>query len=232
VIQLVANNPQITATIARVVKVAHGSGRNDKEGENDEPAAGPSSPLVTGINQLTLGAGLGGQDTVYAGVHTTQHRLASDTADNIALAMYFPSTVLSESADGTTSTATPALAHVLSRVDFRRVESSTPLKTTLLTLESLSLAYEKSVLTVVGRSRHSAPTHRVELESYLKEKVLAPAPGSNGTSHGGLQNLGIAASSEVRKTLGDVGSALIVSGYANSVLVLQGAVKGEIAKDV
>jgi len=73
------------------------------------------------------------------------------------------------------------------------------------------------------------------LESYLKEKVLAPALGSNGTGHGGLQNLGIAASSEVRKTLGDVGSALIVSGNANSVLVLQGAVKGEksrMAKDI
>lgn len=171
---------------------------------------------------------------MYAGVHSTQHRLASDTADNVALARYFPMAV-SGGALQEDNVVTPALAHALDRVDFRVIETSTPLKTTLDHLDTLSAVHKRSVLSIVGRSRHSAPTHRVELEAYLKEKVLAPAPGSGGNAPGGIQNLGIAGSSEVRKTLGDIGSALVVSGKATSVLVLQSAVPGEKsrkAKDV
>jgi len=231
VMQLVASNFSVTATIVRIVKVAPGNATADKDAEH---GVGPSSPPLSGLNQLTLGAGLGGQDTVYAGVQSTQHRLASDTADNLALARYFPSAILGDVVRQD-NTPAPALAHALDRVDFRIVETPTPLRTTLLNLETLSAANNRSVLSVVGRSRHSAPSHRVELEAYLKEKVLAPAPGSVGTGPGGIQNLGIAGSSEVRKTLGDVGSALIVSGHATSVLVLQGAVHGaksRKAKDV
>lgn len=218
VVQLIANNSHMSATVARLQAVAPEAdlGKIDSS-EAPSEAAGSTSPLTPTHNQFTVGAGMGGQDTVYGGgAQGTQHRLASDTADNLALARYFPSAMLEES-ESEESTATSLLPHATARIRFETISTSTPLKTTLQKLATLALNSKDAVLVVAGRSRHSAPTHRVELEQYLKEKVV---------SGHGLQTLGIAASSEVRKTLGDVGSAVVVSGEAGSVLILQSAVKG------
>lgn len=220
VVQLVANNPHMTATVARLNPVPADSDLN-KIGSADAPseAAGSTSPL-TGNNQFTVGAGLSGQDTVYgAGRQNTEHKLASDTADNLALARYFPSIVLAEADEGGSDNASaPLLPGAMSRISLETISTSTPLKTTLAKMASLTAASKDDVLVVLGRSRRSAPSHRIELEQYLKEKVVA--------GHG-IQTLGIAASSEVRKTLGDIGSAVVVSGEAGSVLIIQTAVKGE-----
>lgn len=221
VVQLVASNQHITATVVRLVKVAPeadlGKIESAETGQASD-AAGSTSPLTPSHNQFTIGAGLGAQDTVYGGAaQGTQHRLASDTADNLALARYFPSALLEES-DGEESTATPLIPAAIARIHFETISTSTPLKTTMLKLASLARNSKDAVLVVAGRSRHSAPSHRVELEQYLKEKVV------NGH---GIHSLGIAASSEVRKTLGDVGSAVVVSGEAGSVLILQSVVKGQ-----
>lgn len=220
VVQLVANNQHISATVVRFVKVAPeadlGKIESSETGQASE-AAGSTSPLTPSHNQFTIGAGLGAQDTVYGGTaQGTQHRLASDTADNLALARYFPSAMLEEN-EGEESTATPLHPAAIARIRFETVSTSTPLKTTMHKLASLASNGKDAVLVIAGRSRHSAPSHRVELEQYLKEKVV------NGH---GIQSLGIAASSEVRKTLGDVGSAVVVSGEAGSVLILQSVVKG------
>lgn len=219
VVQLVANNNHMSATVVRFNRVAPEADLGKIESsEAPSEAAGSTSPLTAGHNQFTVGAGLGAQDTVYGGAaQGTQHRLASDTADNLALARYFPSAMLEES-DGEESTARPLLPAAMARIAFETVSTSTPLKTTLLKLASLASASKDAVLVIAGRSRHSAPTHRVELEQYLKEKVV---------SGQGIHTLGIAASSEVRKTLGDVGSAVVVSGEAGSVLVLQSVIKGQ-----
>ena len=209
VMQLVANDPQMTATVTRLVKVAPDAASDSAGGRSPtNPAAASTSP-EHGANQLTLGAGLGTQDTIYQGAANTQNRLASDTADNLAIARYFPAA----SSEGS---APPLLAHTAARVKFETIETSTPLKSSLSKLEKL-VAVHYAVLVVAGRSRHSAPTHRLELEQYLKDRVVA---GS------GLSTLGIAASSDVRKTLGDIGSALVVCGEPKGVLILQSAVKG------
>ena len=212
VMQLVHNNSQMTATVTRFVKVAPETADQTHENGNN-PGSSTTSP-THGINQLTLGAGLGMQDTIYQGASNTQHRIASDTADNLALARYFPSAMLENSE--TTSSNTPLLAHVMSRVKFTRVETPSPLQATLSTLRELASQHQ-AVLVIVGRSRYSAPTHRIELEKYLKDRASAG---------NGLSSLGIAASSDVRKTLGDLGSAVLVSGEADSVLILQSAIKG------
>lgn len=221
VVQLIANNAQMSATVVRFIKVAPEADHLGKVDSSEAPseAAGSTSPLTPLQNQFTVGAGLGGQDTVYGGgAQGTQHRLASETADNLALARYFPSAMLEESDSGEESTVSPLLPSAVARINFETNSTSTPLKTTLMKLASLASANKDAVLVIAGRSRHSAPTHRVELEQYLKEKVVG--------GHG-IQTLGIAASSEVRKTLGDVGSAVVVSGEAGSVLILQSAIKGQ-----
>lgn len=219
VVQLVTNNQHMSATVLRFQAVAPEAdlGKTDST-EAPSEAAGSTSPLTPTHNQFTIGAGMGGQDTVYGNAaQGTQHRLASDTADNLALARYFPSAMLEES-ETEEGRSTLLLPEVAARTRFETISTSTPLKSTLQKLASLTSNNKDSVLVVAGRSRHSAPTHRVELEQYLKEKV---------TGGHGIQSLGIAASSEVRKTLGDVGSAVVVSGEAGSVLILQTAVKGK-----
>lgn len=215
VMQLVDANSQISATVARIVKGAEDT-EDDSKSNTDTAgqAEGSTSPLAH-LHQLTVGANVGHHDTVYAG-HGTQHRLASDTADNIALARYFPSAIVDSPSSEAASP--PMLEGAVARTTFRTLRTSTPLKSTLSLIQEVKAAQTGSVLVVVGRSRRSAPTHRVELERYLKEKVVA--------GHG-IQSLGIAASSDVRKTLGDIGSAVVVSGEASSVLILQSAVKGE-----
>lgn len=220
VMQLVSNNADMTATVARFVRTAANALDIDSSKTMSTGGLAPesSSSPISPINQLTIGGGQGHQDTVYAGAHNTQHRLASDTADNLALARYFPANILGASGSSDASNvATPRLAEAGRRVIFETINTPNPLHASLLTLQSLRNA-SRSVLVIVGRSRHSAPSHRVELESYLKEKV---ATGQNG-----IKSLGIAASSEVRKTLGDLGSALVASGSASSVIILQSAVKG------
>ena len=203
VMQLLSNNTSMKATIVRFVK----SAGEDEKGQSAE--AGPSSPTAA-INHLTIGAGLGAQDTIYPGAN----RLAADTADNLALAKYFPSAMLDDSEAASTA---PLLPGAAARANFITVSGATPMQATLTELRKLSGS--GGVLVIAGRSRHSAPSHRVELEQFLKEKV---ASGANG-----VHSLGIAASSEVRKTLGDIGSALVVSGGAGSLLIIQSAVKGE-----
>lgn len=220
VVQLVSNNSHVSATVVRFVQVAPDADLGKTESADTGAAsggAGSTSPLTPSHNQFTIGAGLGGQDTVYGGAaQGTQHRLASDTADNLALARYFPSAMIEESEESTTA---PVLAAAVSRIRFETISTSTPLKTTMLKLGSLASSSRESVLVVAGRSRHSAPTHRAELEQYLKDKVV------NGNN--GIHTLGIAASSEVRKTLGDVGSAVVVSGEAGSILIIQSVIKGQ-----
>ena len=244
VMQLVSSGADMHATVVRFVQTAPEDGDDDDDAAKAPVASGsgqPTSPVL-GNNQLTIGAGLGHQDTIYAGNQGTQHRLASDTADNIALAKYFPAGVLvadapsaapAAPAEGSDAPAgavadvsSPLLPHIAARVTFRTVRTSTPLKATLDQLLALVTAHvgSASVLTVAGRSRRSAPSHSVELERYLKDKV---ATANNASGEAAVHTLGIAASSEVRKTLGDVGSALVVSGHAGSVLVFQSAVKGE-----
>lgn len=73
---------------------------------------------------------------------------------------------------------------------------------------------------VTGRSRRLAvESHRAE----LKELMLADGAGSNG--HGEILEPGMVR--EVRKTVGEVGSAFVGRGVGVGVWVLQAALEGE-----
>jgi hypothetical protein len=210
-VQLVANDPHISGTVIRYTKVGHtGEPSSDsKVGEDDEQ---PVTPITAGFSSSTGpgGRSIGRHDTIYPGADT-QHKLDSDTADNLALARYFRAAMMEE-----TEEAHAVPAHVSNRVSYEAVDTRTPLVDSLTALAALR-ARHHSVLVITGRSRRFAPTHKSELAQYLKEKAV----GGSGVS-----SLGIAGSSDVRKTLGDIGSALVVSGDADSILIIQTAVKG------
>lgn len=139
-------------------------------------------------------------DTVYANA-TTQTRLQSETADNIAWSRY---THTSVSAD-------PTLAPALSRMDFSDVGTPEPLRYTIKQAlgMSRSVVDERGrLLILAGRSRRLAvENHHAELKSVMEE-------------HGGLAN-------EVKRTVGDVATALVVSGCQASLIVFQASVSAD-----
>ncbi|OSD06190.1 hypothetical protein PYCCODRAFT_1450191 [Trametes coccinea BRFM310] len=136
-------------------------------------------------------------DTVYA-APTTQTRLQSETADSIAWARY---TRPDASAD-------PSLATALTRMVFTEAATATPLQHIIDTARSMSDSAQTGqsrLLVLTGRSRRlAAEDHHNELKSIMQE-------------HGSV-------ASEVRKTVGDVATSLVVSGCETSIVVVQAAV--------
>ena len=134
-------------------------------------------------------------DTVY-GHATTQTRLQSETADNIAWARYTQPTP-----------DDPQLAPALSRMAFTEVSTPAPLHYLIERALQLSesAADERSrLLVLAGRSRRLAvENHHAELKQLIDEH------GPIGT--------------EVKKTVGDLATALIVTGSKASIVVLQAA---------
>lgn len=125
----------------------------------------------------------------------TQTRLASDTADNLDWDRY---TLPSDS-------RTPSLAESLSRITFSAQASPEPLHAMLeLIAAEVTTRSGCTVVAVVGRSRRMAvESHKAELRA-LNLKRGSPI------------------GSDVSKTLGDVGAALIVAETNASLLVVQG----------
>ena len=211
VLQL-CRHPGVSATIARISRVAEPTPDDlalmdskdfSSTGSLAGETAGTSVPAMT---QYTVHAGAGA-DTVY-GTQAPGHQLASDTADNLALAHFFPS----DSAE--LDTRSSEVRNALSRVTMISVSTCAPLRASLAHAKRIAAETDSPLLIVTGRSRRHAASHRDELAQYLKEHVAASASA-------GVSSLGLAASSEVRKSLGDVASALVVASLAGSLLVVQ-----------
>lgn len=136
-------------------------------------------------------------DTVYA-QNNTQTRLQSDTADNVTWGLY-----TREAEDGLGE----VLREALTRVEFLEMATPKPLHAIVARVNETAddMSRKKArVLVMVGRSRRLAvEDHKAE----LKEVMQA------GKSIGG----------EVKRTIGDVGTALVVSGVNAGVVVLQAA---------
>ena len=138
-------------------------------------------------------------DTVYA-QYNTHTRLQSETADNVTWGLYARGT---ETEDGLSED----LREALTRVEF--LEMGTPKPLHAIAGRVNEIVEEMSerqtrVLVMVGRSRRLAvEDHKMELKEVM---------------HGGKSIGG-----EVSKTIGDVGTALVVSGVKAGVVVLQAA---------
>ena len=138
-------------------------------------------------------------DTVYA-QYDPQMRLQSDTADDLTWGLYAGG---GETADGLSEVVREALA----RVEFLEMTTPKPLHAIVGRVSGIvdEMSQKKTrVLVMVGRSRRLAvEDHTAELREML---------------HGGKPIGG-----EVRKTIGDVGTALVVSGVKAGIVVLQAA---------
>lgn len=138
-------------------------------------------------------------DTVYA-QHNTQTRLQSETADNITWGLYAGG---ADAEDGLSE----IFREALTRVEFLDMGTPKPLHAIVGRVNDIvdEMSVKKTrVMVMVGRSRRLAvEDHRTELKEMMH----------SGRSIGG----------EVKKTIGDVGTALMVSGVKAGVVVLQAA---------
>ncbi len=143
-------------------------------------------------------------DTIYPNV-TTQTRLASDTADNICWAKYGPDP------SGSSSVKHPSeVQAALSRIQFTSLSSATPLHE-LVNQVTAFPSGQRSIV-VVGRAKRLAvESHHDEMSVFVKE------------AHGAVRG---SVGKEMRKTLGDVASAFVISGNQTGLLVMQAAVAG------
>ena len=198
VVQLCAS-VRVSATIIRVWK------QDIVEEVREPPAARTTPPTEKGqgipmLDHPTLQRTVASvMDTVYA-QHNTQTRLQSDTADNITWGLYAGGI---ETEDGLSE----VLREALTRVEFLEMRTPKPLHAIVGRVDEIvdEMSGRKTrVLVMVGRSRRLAvEDHRVELKEVMH----------SGNSIGG----------EVSKTIGDVGTALVVSGVRAGVVVLQAA---------
>jgi len=145
-------------------------------------------------------------DTVY-GQHDTETRLQSETADNIIWARY--ATPPSASNSDRKSTHSAASSSARPQIEFKTLSTPIPLHAAIQ--EATLAIYPASTSTsttptklivVTGRSRRlAAENHRKELKELMSEHEYVGA--------------------EVRKTIGDVGTAFVVAGVGSGVVVLQ-----------
>ncbi|KAK7025215.1 Na-H-exchanger domain-containing protein [Favolaschia claudopus] len=191
VVQLCAS-PNVTATVLRMVKM-------EADGAIAQvPDVHLSAEKQGEINALTV-ASATFPDTVY-GHHTTETRLQSETADNIAWTKYAPPPAAADSA---------SMSSTSSKIEFRERGTPIPLHAAISEVkmhqETTSTETRPArVLVVLGRSR------RLAVENHAGElKDLANEYGSVGV--------------EVRKTMGDVASAFVVAGAGSGLVVVQAA---------
>ncbi|KAI0917070.1 hypothetical protein AcW2_007298 [Taiwanofungus camphoratus] len=158
-------------------------------------------PIMAHLNSddrfdLTITTATAFPDTVY-GHPTTQTRMQSETADNVVWTRYASHNLVEGN----------SLSSALSRVEFSELPTQTPLHTVVEyasnVVDAASERRERSLI-MMGRSRRlAAENHHVELRQLMEE-------------YSGV-------GSEVKKTVGDVATALIVTGCKASIVVLQAA---------
>lgn len=144
-------------------------------------------------------------DTIYPH-ETTQTRLASDTADNICWFKYAPQ--VSEHA--IPPSHPPIIESALTRIHFSSVTSAAPLRS--LMERSTGLSGGRRLIVVAGRGK------RLAAESHQDEMQVLLSGGQSG--YGALGN-------EMRKTLGDVATAFLISGVGAELLVMQSSGMGD-----
>jgi len=193
---------RVSATVIRVRK-------GDTVGDTQEPqeahiaSSGEKSRGIPAPEHPTLQHTVASvMDTVYA-QQNTHTRLQSDTADNVTWGIYAEG---GEAMDGLSEVVREALT----RVEFLEMSTPKPLHAIVGRVNEVvdEMSQKKTrVLVMVGRSRRLAvEDHTAELKEALH----------------GAKPIG----GEVRRTIGDVGTALVVSGVKAGVVVLQAARQG------
>lgn len=234
VVQLAAN-PRITATVVRITTIeplheeatperpalAHTTGHDVGDADGAQTVNTRTMMTVTSVSSVSFSSEFfsahvsqltGQPDTVYGQV-TTQTRLQSETRDNIAWARY-----AAPSAD---ERHPQRVVDALTRITFTQLRTARPLHTVVEQANALlgqgevtpqdgdlaqsqSRSNNRSLIVVLGRSRRLAvENHQRELKELVE-------------SYGGVGG-------EMKRTVGDVATALIVSGCDAGLVVMQTA---------
>lgn len=196
-IMQLSQNSNVNATVLRIIRTADPTQEDDQMAVEQMKCMTNQNPDAL-LNQMTINnpsrhAG----DTLY-GPRTPAGNLQSETADNI---LWSSAEGMSENNNG--------------RLKLETIETSLPLRTIIGRVQAAHHGPELLVMT--GRSRQGGESHATELSQYLKERAGDKLGEPVDLAH----RLGIVASSDVRKSLGDVTSALIASQVSGRVLVIQ-----------
>ncbi|KAH7923335.1 hypothetical protein BV22DRAFT_1169988 [Leucogyrophana mollusca] len=198
VVQLCAN-PKITATVLRVTKKDVESPIEKPLGAHPGDDKDDSAIPNVRDHGLTVTSTIGFPDTVY-GQATTQTRLQSETADSVSWARF--------ATPADTNDTPSTLRAALSRIEFADLHTPVPLHAIVQRASSLreSMTEKRTrLLIVAGRSRRLAvENHHHELKELIEE-------------HRSVGN------EVVKKTIGDVAAAFVVSGNGTGMVVLQAA---------
>jgi hypothetical protein len=190
-------NPRMTATVLRISK------RDVEAGDMERPSLVHLNSKADVLPTLgarehghTVTSTIGFPDTVY-GQPTTQTRLQSETADSVTWSKYASPT----SENGGTSSP---LRSALSRIEFSDLSTPVPLHAAIQRASGIRETH-KRLLVVSGRSRRLATeNHHAELKALFEEH--------RSVGH-----------EVVKKTIGDVATAMVVAGAASAMVVLQAA---------
>ncbi|KWU41557.1 hypothetical protein RHOSPDRAFT_22743, partial [Rhodotorula sp. JG-1b] len=208
-VQLVRQNPMMSATVLVIARAGEPTELDRAERITSAEDGGADllsttkltslpSPGV-GTNGLSLGAGYGG--TIQR-AGETQYGTARGGSDERGLA--------SETADGVVlEQAKLAISSLDDRsVSVENVSTAVPLETMLRRHRQLSLPHQqRRLVTLVGRSRLDAPSHRLESLALLR------AAEKDG-------RLGACASSEVRRAIGEAATALVIADTAEDCMLV------------
>ncbi|KAK4053197.1 K(+)/H(+) antiporter [Microbotryomycetes sp. JL201] len=191
--QLVSRNAQLTATVVRIERSAEptDADREDVAQSVKQPTSDGS--VADDAPILFSQLTVQGSGAVDTVYPDMQHDLTSETADTVLW------TKLTKSAT--------------SRLSFSTVSTAMPLHLTTARLRAVSTslaseAIRPSLVVMSGRGRRDAPSHTRELGQYLKLNIDRVQSG-------------VCANSDVRRSLGDVGTACFVSGLGDQLLVVQ-----------
>ncbi|KAG8214380.1 Sodium/hydrogen exchanger family-domain-containing protein [Butyriboletus roseoflavus] len=213
-------NPRMTATVVRMVKREGAVDAGVHLGEElERPSAAHledkmdanGSRVFNPHFEGSMGtSAVGFQDTIY-GQQTTQMRLESEMADNIVWYTYTssPTSSLVTPTNTHAYSTTPALRDALSRIHFSDAHTPAPVHAAIRHARALRETSPR-LLIVAGRSRRLAKeNHNVEMK-----RVMETCRSGVGME-------------VMRRTIGDVGAAMVVAaGSASGVVVVQAAEVG------
>lgn len=214
-VSLLVRHEGLTATVVRInesaeptsedeaVKAAEASTRQTTR-TNDVP----EMPLLQTMGTSAL-------DTVYPTHPTAGGRVANATQDELIFERFF----------GARAHLSAALESAVKRITLDTASSHRPLHYSIARAHQAqarldsSSALRQPFVILAGRGRRDgSPAHRREIEPFLKAHLASLARS-------------IAASGEVRKSLGDLASAYVVSGVGDSVFVVQQKGQGGRMRD-
>lgn len=156
------------------------------------------------LSQLTVQGNSGAQDT-----GESQSAILSDQAlMTLTLPAVYPAMVNLDSDSADEQLFETLLSPAPARITVTSLSTAQPLHMSVARLRATSQSNLANVTVFAGRSRRDAPSHTLELAAYLKNNLESVQAS-------------ICASSEVRRSLGDLGTAYVVSGQVDNVLVVQ-----------